>query len=1775
MDNLLKIDKTIFLKMVFAVMLLLMFLIVPTQFNLSANDEPSFVPSGSIEELLDEKNNIIIIGEYAFYMEGDHNYTVNNMIIAFKTTYLNPETEQHEYYYWFNDVLEERVSREVIETPDFDKINGGQDIKYYNMVPIQTLNESAIKDTLHSAISYEYSDPLYSYNYHDLTYDAEALTIDIDYLESTLLAYDDDINLGIMHDLARYIGALHRVNDGDVIKTIIYEGIEYTWNDDIGLKGSNWVDSNDKTLMSVITYNFSTDPTMDTLSLTLEDALGFSVNLTLSFTLNLDQSVALSAIKQTVEDAITYDYDPSYSYIYDNIDFDDESLTIDLDYLESDLLSYDDDMYLGVLHDLARYIGALHRVNEGTVISVIEYEGIEYTWDQTLDLKGSNWSDGTNTLISEITADFIADQSLDTISLTLKETQGFSDDLMLSFNINFDQSEAETKIKETVEDAITYQYTDPTYIYKYDDLTFDEKDLSIEIDYLESMLLDYDEVLMTGILHDLARYTGALHRLNDGQVIKVVEYNNVEYTWDDALGLKGSNWTDGANTLMSIIMSDFISDPMKDSVSLSLRDTDGLIVDLVLTFEIMYDVIESYHFSLEDYEVNAGTTVEVDISAFKNKNDALILDEYINTQILIESDIEGVLIDDLITGEDTFNIVLTEATMHQITVTINGIEETRSLLVTPAALHELSITPEGDQSLTAGDTLQFSASGQDVYGNNVSLGTITWSETDHNGLFINTASGIYNVQASVSGINSNTVSVTVNSAALHELLISPDDTQTITAGQSVQFSVTGKDTYGNEVTLSNVTWTQTDNNGLFTLNTVGTYTVYAEVETIKSDEVDVIVEASELDNLIITPSTNQTITAGETIQFDVTGDDAYGNSVSLGTINWSGTNSSGMFSENITGNYNVSASVGAITSSNIVVTVVADEVDYFTISGPDTLKANQSGIYEVILYDQYGNEANASSTKSFNFASDKSPHTISSSRTILPGESSVTFNFSSILAANHTLFAFSGDLVNQTYEVLVTPADLETITITPDITQTITAGETLQFDASGEDAYGNEKALDNMNWTGTNDQGLFNTNTAGSHTVYAQVGNVISNSVTVNVEPDELYELIITPDTDQTITAGDEIQFSVTPRDVHGNELSIGTIYWNETDSNGLFNNSTAGSYTVYAEVGSVKSDEIEVTVEPDVLNNLIISPSTDQVITAGDTINFSVSGEDAYGNTVSLGTVDWSGTNSDGLFENTSDGTYTVYAEIGSVKSDEVKVTVEPGPLATLNISPSTNQTITAGNTVQFSVTGEDSHGNAVSLGTVDWSGTNSDGLFDNTSAGTYTVYAEIGSVKSEEVDVTVEAGPLAELSISPSTDQTITAGDSISFSASGEDAYGNPVTLGTLDWNEANTNGMFNNSLVGTYTVYAEIGSIKSNEVDVTVEADIPDYISITGPSEVLVDNTSDDFTITVYDAYGNIANTREDTVIVLSSTTDGERSFTPSLVTISEGNSTSTFTYKDSEIGSPTINANVIMGTDLSDETTSITIDVIATIVTDIHELNTALDDENVTVILVDGEINFGSSLNIQRGVTIKGLNGSHTDKLIGSDRIALISDDLIRLENLTIETTRALRVLSDNNELVSNTFITDSTAISIYGNGTLIDNNIIDGVAQGTSQIESAIIIRGQDDNEELIDIKDITITNNTITNNDVAVMIQRDETHSDITNFIITDNDFTTNRLITLNGTEMYAAILSVQATDRTQGVAQNALLTYIIDSDQNNTFNLGSMLLPDETDAVVIGSMII
>ncbi len=745
-------------------------------------------------------------------------------------------------------------------------------------------------------------------------------------------------------------------------------------------------------------------------------------------------------------------------------------------------------------------------------------------------------------------------------------------------------------------------------------------------------------------------------------------------------------------------------------------------------------------------------------------------------------------------------------------------------------LLSIAITP-ADPDVTVPNTQQFTAMGSfEGVGSPIDItSTVTWNSSDTDkgtisatGLFTPVHTGSTDITASLSSVSSNTSTVTVTAGPLVTLTVSPD-TDTLTADDTRQFTVAGADVNGNATNTGTITWSggtgigTIDSAGLFTATTVGegTVTATSDIGDISDTSGTITVTAGVLATLTVSPDTD-TLTADDIRQFTVSGVDADGNTADVGTIIWSG-----------------GTGIGTIDSTGL-----------FT--------ATTVGTGTVTAMSDIGGISDTSGT------------------------------------------------------ITVTAGVLETLTVIPN-SPFLTTDDTQQFIASGVDADGNTADVGTITWSGgtgigtIDSAGLFTATTVGEGTVTAtsDIGGISDTSGTITVTAGVLATLTVSPDTD-TLTADDIRQFTVSGVDADGNTADVGTITWSggtgigTIDSAGLFTATTVGEGTVTAtsNIGSVSDTSGTITVTAGVLATLTVSPDTD-TLTADDTRQFTVSGVDADGNAVDVGTITWSGgtgigtIDSAGLFTATTvgEGTVTATSNIGSVSDTSGTITVSAGVLATLTVSPDTD-TLTADDTQQFTVSGVDADGNTADVGTITWSGgtgigtIDSAGLFTATTVGegTVTATSNIGSVSDTSGTITVSAGVLATLTVSPDTD-TLTADDTRQFAVSGVDADGNTADVGTITWSGGtgigtiNSAGLFDATTVGigSVTATSNIGGIFDTTGAVTVTPGVATGIVLTSSRDTVPSGGKGTalLTATVRDADGNTKADYPSTVITFTVT------------------------------------------------------------------------------------------------------------------------------------------------------------------------------------------------------------------------------------------------------------------------------------------------------------------
>jgi len=381
------------------------------------------------------------------------------------------------------------------------------------------------------------------------------------------------------------------------------------------------------------------------------------------------------------------------------------------------------------------------------------------------------------------------------------------------------------------------------------------------------------------------------------------------------------------------------------------------------------------------------------------------------------------------------------------------------------------------------------------------------------------------------------------------------------------------------------------------------------------------------------------------------------------------------------------------------------------------------------------------------------------------------------------------------------------------VTSGYSGNDPLTYSASNLPERAVFNATDNtFSWTPLSSQ-------TGVHNVtFSVTDGIISSETTVMITVVSPDAPVFTEISSKTVSVGNLLTFKVSATDENGYNLTYGAYRLPENatfdKATGTFSwtpsNSQTGKYIVLFTVTNQHSTSrttVTITVVPPDTN---IPPTfteiPDQTVTAGNLLTFTVSATGANELPVSYSAANLPENAtfdaSSGAFSwtpaGTQVGTYTVKftANDGTLNSEmNMKITVDQ-PVVTVppTFAAVPDQTVTAGNLLTFTVSATGANGLPVSYSAANLPENAtfdaSSGAFSWTPAGTqigtYTVKftANDGTLNSEiNVKITVDQ-PVVTIppTFAAVPDQTITAGNLLTFTVSATDAYGYPLTYGAF---------------------------------------------------------------------------------------------------------------------------------------------------------------------------------------------------------------------------------------------------------------------------------------------------------------------------------------------------------------------------------------------------------
>jgi hypothetical protein len=201
-------------------------------------------------------------------------------------------------------------------------------------------------------------------------------------------------------------------------------------------------------------------------------------------------------------------------------------------------------------------------------------------------------------------------------------------------------------------------------------------------------------------------------------------------------------------------------------------------------------------------------------------------------------------------------------------------------------------------------------------------------------------------------------------------------------------------------------------------------------------------------------------------------------------------------------------------------------------------------------------------------------------------------------------------------------------------------------------------------------------------------------------------------------TAEDTHDFDATAYDAYGHVLFV-TFEWNTTDPNGTIDSSgfytphDAGSWTIIASAGGLWANAT-VNIAPGAISSLEIMPGS-WAGTTDEFVDFDCRGNDSKDNEVAI-TPTWATTDPLGIVgvtgtyypgsANVSGSIWTVYCnDTSSTMNASVQVTVTPGALHLVRVSPWSMGTITTDDNITLYCYGYDFFGNFIGPMDANWS--------------------------------------------------------------------------------------------------------------------------------------------------------------------------------------------------------------------------------------------------------------------------------------------------------------------------------------------------------------------------------------------------------------------------------------------------------------------------------------
>lgn len=700
----------------------------------------------------------------------------------------------------------------------------------------------------------------------------------------------------------------------------------------------------------------------------------------------------------------------------------------------------------------------------------------------------------------------------------------------------------------------------------------------------------------------------------------------------------------------------------------------------------------------------------------------------------------------------------------QVAASSNGRSGIAAITVQKTPVASVVVRPPHVDAI-AGSKTQLTAIAYDAAQNALAERPMIWTTSnagvatvDVTGLVTAVAAGSATITATSEG-KSDAATVSIVQGAVASVVIVPDTVSMVVA-QTTQLAATTRDAFGGVITGSTIIWSSSNSvvasvssTGLVTALGPGTATITATSDG-HSATAAVTVTTNPVASVSISPSA-VTLAPNGTTTLTATTRDANGIILTNRAVTWSSSNTQvatvnsfgGVAAGGLLGTATITATSEGKTGTASV-TVAQVPVGSVTVSpATASVSVGQTTSLTATVKDANGGVLTG---RTVTWASSNTAFATVSAAGVVTG----------VAAGPVTITATSEGKSGTAAVTVVVPVG--SVIVAPNPGSVLT-GQTVTLTATVKDQLGSVVTDRVVTWTSSNSAvatvsstGVVTGVAPGPVTITATSETKFGTaSVTVTLAP--VASVTVSPPTANVVIAGTTALTAVV-RDVNGTVVTR-AVTWSSSDptkatvsSGGVVTGVAVGLVNITAtSEGKSGSSAVTVTLAP--VASVTVAPPTASVA-SGSTTTFTATLKDANGNVLTGRTVTWVSGNTPvatvsptGVATGLLVGTATITATSEGVPGSG-SVTVTPGPLATVQVTPSSASIPVLGS-VQLTAKALDAHGNTITTATFTWQSSNSTvatvaavnsttGSVSGVKAGTATITATTGT-KSGTSAITV----------------------------------------------------------------------------------------------------------------------------------------------------------------------------------------------------------------------------------------------------------------------------------------------------------------------------------------------------------------------------------------------------------------------------------------------------